>query len=150
VLAELGRGGMGVVYQARHLPSGRLVALKKILSGALASPEVVERFRTEAKATAKLDHPSIVPVYDVDEIDGQHYFTMQLLSGGTLQQRLQQGPLPPAQAATLVRQLAEAVQHAHEYGIIHRDIKPGNVLIVEREPGGGEPPEVLRVKLTDF
>ena len=78
--------------------SGRWV---RILSGALASAQAVERFRTEAKAAAKLDHPHIVPVYDVDEVEGQHYFTMQLLTGGTLQQRLQQGPLPPVQAAAL-------------------------------------------------
>src|SRR5437773_1186166 len=83
----------------------------------------------EARAAAKLDHPHIVPVYDVDEVDGQHYFTMQLLTGGTLQQWLQQGPLPPGQAAALVRRLAEAVQHAHERGVVHRDIKPANVLI---------------------
>ncbi len=173
LLEELGRGGMGVVYRARHLPSGRTVALKMILSGALASPLAVERFKAEARSAARLDHPHIVPIYEIGEVAGQRYFTMQLLTGGTLQQRLQAGPLSPHPAAGLVRGLAEAAQHAHAHGVIHRDIKPANVLIPEPEPvasgppravegGGGPEPagraapappppaEVPGVKLTDF
>src|SRR5438309_2127345 len=88
--------------------------------------------RYAAAPAGKLDQSHYVPIYDVGEIDGQHYFTMQLLTGGTLQQQLQQGPLPPGPAAALVRRLAEAVQHAHERGIIHSDLKQLNVLIVER------------------
>src|SRR5262245_28633431 len=151
LLEELGRGGMGVVYKARHLTSDRVVALKMILSGMLASTQAVERFRNEAQAAAKLDHPHIVPVYEIGEVEGQYYFTMQYLAGGSLQERLQQGPLSASEAASVVRRLAEAVQHAHERGIIHRDIKPGNVLLASEVSGGSRPPIAeWSVKLTDF
>src|SRR5262249_46750070 len=83
----------------------------------------------EARAAAALDHPGIVPVYDIGEVDGQHYFTMQLLAGGSLADRLRGGPLPPPEAARLVRQVAQAVQHAHGHGILHRDLKPANILL---------------------
>jgi eukaryotic-like serine/threonine-protein kinase len=146
---ELGRGGMGIVYQGRHLPTGRVVALKMISTGALASPQAVKRFRTEAQATMRLDHPHIVPVYEIGDVAGQHYFTMQFLPGGSLQQRLQQGPLPFAQAAAVVQGLAEAVQHAHRRGVIHRDIKPANVLLVEPEVVGRLSPTTVGVGSTD-
>src|SRR5262245_36422702 len=115
LLEELGRGGMGVVWKARHRKAQRVVALKMVLAGALASREAVERFRNEARAAMALDHPGIIPIYEIGEVDGQHFFTMQFLPGGTLQHRVQQGPLPPREAAAVVRQLAEALQHAHEH-----------------------------------
>src|SRR5439155_9097438 len=117
------RGGMGIVFKARHPRLNRTVALKMILAGRLASPDDVERFQREARAAANLDHPGIVPVYEVGETDGHHYFTMALVPGGSLHQLLAEGPLPPQEAARLVQQVAEAVQYAHDQGILHRDIK---------------------------
>jgi WD40 repeat protein/serine/threonine protein kinase len=134
LLEEIARGGMGVVFKARQVAAGRLVALKTILSGRLASAEEVERFRREALAAAGLDHPGIVPVYEVGEVDGVHFFTMALVYGGNLHQRLADGPLPPKQAARLVRQVAEAVQYAHDRGVVHRDIKPRNILLAGDGP----------------
>jgi hypothetical protein len=131
LLEEIARGGMGVVYKARQrIGEGeRLVALKMIPAGRLASPEAVERFLQEARAAATLDHPGIVPIFDIGECDERHYFTMPLLTGGSLADRAREGPLPPREAASVVRQVAEAVQHAHEHGIIHRDLKPANILL---------------------
>ncbi len=143
LLEEIARGGMGVIYKARHVKANRIVALKMILSGSLASAEAVERFRTEARAAAALDHPGIVPIYEIGENDGQHFFTMQLVSGGALSQRLQEGPMPPFEAAELVRLVTLAVQAAHERGVIHRDIKPHNILLAEVT-------KPLVPKLTDF
>src|SRR5262245_45992986 len=133
LLEEIARGGMGVVYKARQRVGGgeRLLALKVVLERRLASPEAVERFLQEARAAAALDHPGIVPIYDIGETEEQHYFTMPLLTGGSLADRVRQGPLPPAAAARIVRQVAEAVQYAHEHGIIHRDLKPANILLHE-------------------
>jgi hypothetical protein len=138
LLEEVARGGMGVVYKARQqIGRGeRIIALKVIQAGRLAAPGAVERFLQEARAGATLDHPGTVPIYDIGEVDGQHYFTMPLLTGGTLADRVRKGPLPPAVAARLVRQVAEAVQHAHERGVIHRDLKPANILLT----GGGADP----------
>src|SRR5207253_5569833 len=107
--------------------------LKMILTGQLASPEAVARFQLEARAAAHLDHPGIVPVYEVGETDGHHFFTMALVHGGSLHQLLADGPLPPREAARLVRQVAEAVQYAHDQGILHRDIKPHNILLQPQE-----------------
>ena len=131
LLEEIAHGGMGIVYKARQQIGGgtRLVALKMMLAGGQAAPTIIERFLTEARAAATLEHPHIVPIYDVGAVDGQHYFTMQLMPGGSLQQRLAAGPLPPREAARLVHHVAEAVQHAHDQGIIHRDIKPHNILL---------------------
>jgi serine/threonine protein kinase len=131
LLDEIARGGMGVVYKARQTfgVRERLVALKMIRAGRLDSPEAVERFLHESHAAAALDHACIVPIYDIGEIDDRHYFTMPLLTGGTLADRVREGPLPPQVAARFLRQVAEALQHAHERGIIHRDLKPGNVLL---------------------
>jgi formylglycine-generating enzyme required for sulfatase activity len=131
LLERLGHGGMGTVYKARQrVGSGeRLVALKVIREGRLASAEGVERFLREARAAGALDHPSIVPIYDIGEVDGRHYFTMQLLPGGSLSERLRDGPLPPREAARLLQRVAEAVQHAHERGVVHRDLKPANILL---------------------
>src|SRR5262249_52337000 len=126
LLEEIARGGMGVVYKARQQVGGgeRLVALKMIQASQLASPQERERFLQEARAAATLDHPNIVPIYDIGEVDGQHYFTMQLMNGGSLSARLRDGPFPPREAVRLLHPVAEAVQYAHAHGILHRDLKP--------------------------
>jgi serine/threonine protein kinase len=126
---ELARGGMGVVYEARQVSLNRAVALKMILAGRLAGEVEVRRFYQEAEAAAGLDHPGIVPIFEVGQHEGQHYYAMGLVEGSSLAQRVAEGPLPPGQAAGLVRQAAEAVQYAHQRGVIHRDLKPANVLI---------------------
>jgi serine/threonine protein kinase len=133
LLEEVARGGMGVVYRARQrIGEGeRIVALKMIQAGRLASAEAIERFLQEARAAATLDHPGIVPIYDIGEIEEHHYFTMPLMSGGSLAELMREGPLPPRVAAEVVRQVALAVQYAHEKGIIHRDLKPGNILLAD-------------------
>ena len=128
VLCELGRGGMGVVYKARHKELKRLVALKFLPPGALADRVALSRFRVEAEAMAGLQHPHIVQVYEVGEHEGRPFFALELLDGGTLAERLADDPLPPRAAAALVETLARATQHAHERGVIHRDLKPANVL----------------------
>ena len=135
LLEEIARGGMGVVYKARQLKAGgRKVALKMILGGANASADALERFQREASLVAGFSHPNIVPVYEVGEAAGQPFYSMSLVEGGSLHERLQtQGPLDPRSAARLVRQVAEAVQHAHDQDVIHRDIKPHNILLQPSE-----------------
>jgi WD40 repeat protein len=140
VLGVLGRGGMGVVYKARHLRLGRLVALKMIRDGILAGPEQAARFQLEAAAVARLRHPNIVQIYEIGEADGRPYLSLELVEGGNLAQRLSGTPLPTAMAAGLTETLARAVHHAHEAGIVHRDLKPANVLLT----ADGTP------KVTDF
>ncbi len=129
LIAELGRGGMGVVYQARQTSLGRTVALKMILRGMTPSAADLARFRTEAESAARLDHPSIVPIYDVGEYQGQPFFTMKYVAGTTLAQRLAEGPLPPREAAALLAPICRAIHYAHERGVLHRDLKPSNILI---------------------
>jgi WD40 repeat protein len=129
LLHEVGHGGMGVVYKARDIKLQRTVALKMIRAGHLATLEEIRRFQAEAEAVAQLDHPGIVPVYEVGECQGLHYFSMGFVEGGSLSARLKEGPLPPREAADLVRRVAEAVAYAHGRGIIHRDLKPGNILL---------------------
>ncbi|MCE9553355.1 MAG: serine/threonine protein kinase, partial [Planctomycetes bacterium] len=129
LLEELGRGGMGVVYRARQPQLDRTVALKMVLRGPLATAEDLSRLRSEAAAAARLDHPAIVPVYEVGECEGQPYFSMQLIEGNTLSARLADGPLPPRQAAELLLEVARAIHVAHQSGLLHRDIKPSNILI---------------------
>ena len=129
VVEVLGRGGVGVVYLARHLRLNRPVALKMLLTGPFAHPVERERFLREAEAVAALSHPNIVPVYDSGEYDGRPFFTMELMEGGTLSRKLNGTPLPARDAAALVAALAGAVQAAHAAGIVHRDLKPSNVLL---------------------
>jgi WD40 repeat protein len=140
LLAELGRGGMGVVYRARQVKADRVVALKMILSGGHAGEAERARFRTEAEAIARLRHANIVQVYEVGEHDGKPFFSLEFCGGGNLKEKLSGTPLPPREAAALVEALARAMQAAHGQHVIHRDLKPANVLLAE----DGTP------KVTDF
>jgi serine/threonine protein kinase/formylglycine-generating enzyme required for sulfatase activity len=130
IMGVLGRGGMGVVYKAKQLGLNRLVALKMVLSGGHASPEEIARFKAEATAVACLQHPNIVQVYDVGEVDGRPYFSLEYCAGGSLSSRLDGSPWSAEHAAALIETLARAVDAAHQAGIIHRDLKPANILLV--------------------
>ncbi|MGE5857971.1 MAG: protein kinase domain-containing protein [Solirubrobacterales bacterium] len=139
VLGLLGRGGMGVVYQARQLGLDRTVALKMVLTGFQAGPKDLARFRAEAVALARLQHPNIVQIYDVGETASRPYFVFEFVAGGSLAQYLQGTPQPVRPAAQLVDTLARAVHAAHAQGVIHRDLKPANILLRdEREGARGE------------
>jgi WD40 repeat protein len=140
ILGVLGRGGMGVVYKARQVEAGRLVALKMILAGAHAGPSDLARFRAEAEAIARLQHPNIVQVFEVGRHAGLPFFSLEFCGGGSLRRRLDQTVLPPREAAALVEQLARAMHAAHQKGVVHRDLKPSNILLGE----GGTP------KVSDF
>src|SRR2546430_13197438 len=140
LLEQIGRGGQGVVFRARQKSLNRTVALKVISLGQWASKAHLKRFRREAEAAASLDHPSIVPIYEVGERDGSCYFSMKFVEGGQLDEVTKRDPLPPRRAAELIAKIARIVRYAHEHGILHRDIKPGNILLDRK----GEP------HLTDF
>ena len=120
---------MGVVYKARQVSLNRVVALKMILAGQLASEADLQRFQGEAEAAAKLDHPGIVPIHEVGEHEGQQYISMSFVDGESLAEHIHAAPLPAPDAAELMTQIVSAVMHAHEHGVIHRDLKPANVLI---------------------
>ncbi len=140
ILGEIARGGMGVVYRARQPGLGRLVALKMILPGQLVTAEAVRRFRTEAENVARLAHESIVPIYEVGEYEGQPFFTMKLIEGGSLDWHVERLLGDPRASASLMATVARAVHHAHQHGLIHRDLKPSNILL----------DEVGRPHVTDF
>jgi hypothetical protein len=138
VLGELGRGGMGVVYKARQVKADRLVALKMILSGGHASATDLQRFRVEAEAVAKLQHPHIVQVFEVGEHDGRPFFSLEFCPGGSLAQKLAGTPLAAPEAAQLVEKLARAMQAAHEARVIHRDLKAGQRVAGGRRHAQGD------------
>lgn len=140
ILDVLGRGGMGVVYKARHTSLNRVVALKMVLAGSHAGETELSRFRIEAEAVARLQHPNIVQIYEVGEQDNQPYFSLEFVDGGSLAQKCNGQPQPTRQAAALVESLARAMDYAHQQGIVHRDLKPANILLTSK----GMP------KITDF
>src|SRR5712664_1705557 len=129
LLEETARGGMGVVYRARQLSLNRIVAVKMLLFGKFSSDEYVRRFRAEAEAVAKLQHPNIVAIHAIGEHEGQPYFSMDYVEGQNLGELVGRTPLPPRQAAKYLQTIAEAMHYAHQHGILHRDLKPSNVLI---------------------
>jgi tRNA A-37 threonylcarbamoyl transferase component Bud32/tetratricopeptide (TPR) repeat protein len=140
ILRELGRGGMGVVYKARQTSLKRLVALKMILAGPHAAVRDLDRFRSEAEAVARLQHPNIVQIYEIGQHNGLDYFSLEYIEGGNLAKKIKGKPLPALEAARIGEELARAIQYCHQRGIIHRDLKPGNVLLTR----DGMP------KITDF
>ena len=140
LLEEVARGGMGIVYKARQTRLNRTVALKMILTGQLAHETEVRRFRAEAEAAAGLEHPGIVPILEIADEEGYHYYTMSYIDGESLAERLARDSLPPDEAAVLMHKVASAVAYAHRQRVLHRDLKPANILI---DPNG-EP------KITDF
>jgi WD40 repeat protein/tRNA A-37 threonylcarbamoyl transferase component Bud32 len=140
ILCQLGSGGMGVVYKARHQKLNRMVALKMILAGEHADADRLARFHVEAEAVARLRHPNIIEIYDIGLANGMPYFVLEYLPGGSLKQLFQQGPLPPQLSAKLLATLGQAIHTAHLAGIVHRDLNPSNVLLAQDGT----------VKITDF
>jgi tRNA A-37 threonylcarbamoyl transferase component Bud32 len=131
ILGKLGQGGMGVVYKARQLSLDRVVAIKILLRKQSADKEGVERFFREARAVARLQHPNVVTGFDVGFSNGLYYYSMEFLDGESLHQRLRRGPLPWREALNVLRQAAAALDHAHRHGLVHRDVKPGNLILLK-------------------
>jgi WD40 repeat protein len=156
LLGELGKGGMGIVYKARQAGLNRIVALKMIRSGMGAGHEERERFRAEAQAVARLQHPNIVQIFEIGEwipSDSQEpmpFFSLEFVSGGSLAEKLGGQPQPPRQAAEMVETLAKAMHHAHAHGIVHRDLKPANVLLAAVGLAEDAKPQAAIPKITDF
>ncbi|HMF12612.1 MAG TPA: serine/threonine-protein kinase, partial [Gemmataceae bacterium] len=146
IKAVLGRDDMNVVYKARHLALKRTVALKMVLAGGHAGPSELARFRIEAEAAARLQHPNIVQIHEVGEADGHPYCALEFVEGGNLAQKIAGKPLPAREAAKLVEALARAMQLAHSRNVVHRDLKPANVLLASPGLESGE----LIPKITDF
>ncbi len=140
LLEVIGRGGMGVVFRAQQISLNRDVAVKMIQENRPLSPENRQRFFSEAEANARLDHPGIVPLYEVNEYQGHPYFSMQLIRGETLADRLRQGPLPQREAARMMVEVCRAIGFAHSQGVLHRDIKPSNIMIDAQQ----------QLRVTDF
>jgi len=140
ILQLLGQGGMGAVYQARQTKLDRLVAIKILPPEVARDPAFAERFTREARALARLNHPNIVTVHDFGDVDGLYYFTMEYVNGHNLRDLLQAGALPADQTRAIVPQLCDALQYAHDEGLVHRDIKPENILLDKKG----------RVKIADF
>ena len=148
LLEEVGRGGMALVYRARHQKLNRIVALKMLLAGAHATAETLARLEQEARAVAQLQHPAIVQIHEIGEHEGLPFLALEYLEGGTLRDWLAGRPLPPLEAATVAAQLAETMAYAHERGVVHRDLKPANVLLVWRPPDI-DSPTTVRMSVAD-
>ncbi|MHC5038274.1 MAG: serine/threonine-protein kinase, partial [Planctomycetota bacterium] len=157
ILSEIGRGGMGVVYKADHPQLKRTVALKVLIAGEDASEDSIARFHREAEAVAKLGHhPNIVPIYDIGQVVGAfretplHYFAMHYVEGKPLDRMIDDRKIAPKEAAEIAKKLAEALHHAHQHGVLHRDVKPSNVLMafsrMETEPSGEPTSEIPNPK----
>jgi WD40 repeat protein/serine/threonine protein kinase len=129
LLEKVGQGGMGVIFKARQRSLDRIVALKLLRAGSLATPADIARFRTEAAAAGRLRHPNIVAIYEVGEHADQHFYSMDFVPGQSLARALRQGPLPPREASRILRTVAIAIHFAHEHGVLHRDLKPSNILL---------------------
>jgi serine/threonine-protein kinase len=143
IQAELGRGGMGVVYRAHDPQLGRDVAIKLVHPALLTDDTQVQLLR-EAQMVARMDHPAIVPVHDIGQHEGGLFLVMPLLAGRTLRSLLQEGPLDPREAALVAAQVAEALDYSHALGVVHRDVKPENVMVTREEHGR------LRARVMDF
>jgi hypothetical protein len=150
ILGELGRGGMGVVYKARQLGVNRLVALKMILAGPALPAEAVARFRAEAEAVGRLQHPNVVQIHEVGSVGGRPFFSLEFVDGGTLAARVRHTPQAPAKAARLVEVVARAVHAAHRRGVVHRDLKPANVLLADAADSGLPATDYGVPKVSDF
>ena len=137
---SLGAGGMGEVYRARDMRLGRSVAIKVLPDLFLSNPDRVARFEREAKMLAALNHPRVASLYSLEQVDGRHLLVMELVEGQTLDQRLRGGPLPLKEALRIAAQIAEALEAAHDKGVVHRDLKPGNIKITAED----------EVKVLDF
>ena len=135
LIGEIARGGMGVVFKARHKKLNRIVAIKMIRDGRLSSPQDIQRFHIEANAAAQLDHPGIVPIYEIGEHDGRPFFAMKFIEGGSLAQHIERFRSDQTKLVKFIVKIADAVHHAHQRGILHRDIKPANIVLDE----AGEP-----------